>query len=219
MYRYILLISLIILSSCSQSVDTKNKPRLAELKQDKNFNYIQDPEPHAANGLVNAVIEIPAGSNEKWEVEKSAGALVHQLVNGQPRIIQFLPYPANYGMIPRSLLPKEKGGDGDPFDVIIVGPSQERGKIVPVKIIGVLRLVDRGETDDKLIAITQDSPLFSVNSLEELEDDYTGVLSILEQWFIHYKGPGKVVSQGYDTKENAMIILKTALQEYRTQAK
>ena len=45
----------------------------------------------------------------------------------KPREVKYLGYPGNYGMIPRTLLPKELGGDGDPLDVIVLGPAVERG--------------------------------------------------------------------------------------------
>ena len=62
---------------------------------------------------VNVVVEIPAGTNAKWEVDKTDGALRWEFRDGKPRVVDFLGYPGNYGMIPRTLLPKEEGGDGE----------------------------------------------------------------------------------------------------------
>ena len=56
-------------------------------------------------------------------------------INNKPRIINYLGYPANYGMIPKTLLKKENGGDGDPLDVIVLGPPESKGSIVKCKII------------------------------------------------------------------------------------
>ena len=45
-----------------------------------------------------------------------------ELVNDNPRIINYLGYPANYGMIPETLLSRNNGGDGDPLDIVVLGP-------------------------------------------------------------------------------------------------
>ena len=125
----------------------------------KNYDSFND------NGSVNALIEIPAGTLEKWEYNKSTRKIELELVNNKPRIINYLGYPANYGMIPKTLLPKNNGGDGDPLDVIVIGPSETKGNIVKCKIIGVLKLIDNSEQDDKLIAISYKSNLHNVNDL------------------------------------------------------
>ena len=53
------------------------------------------------------MVEIPAGSNDKWEVDKTSGALYWEQEDGKPRVVQYLAYPGNYGMIPRTSLPHE----------------------------------------------------------------------------------------------------------------
>ena len=75
---------------------------------------------------VKMLVEIPAGTLEKYEINKSSGILQMDSIYGKPRLIDYLGYPANYGMIPNTLLPKSKGGDGDPLDVISIGPPAER---------------------------------------------------------------------------------------------
>ena len=59
-------------------------------------------------GNVDALIEISSGTLEKWEYNKSTGDIELELINNKPRIISYLGYPANYGMIPKTILPKEK---------------------------------------------------------------------------------------------------------------
>ena len=116
-----------------------------------------------------ALIEIPAGTSIKYEVNKDNGKLTVEKINGQPRTIDYLPYPVNYGMIPKTLLPKSKGGDGDPLDIMILGPSLEKGKTVACKVIGMLQLMDGGEQDDKLIAVYEGSNFKSVHSIDQLQ--------------------------------------------------
>ena len=95
------------------------------------------------------------------------------------------------------ILSKENGGDGDPLDIIVLGPPVPRSSVVKCKIVGVLRLLDRGEQDDKLLAVSADSPLYEVNDIGDLRNDYKGVLDIVELWFSNYKGPGKMKSKGF----------------------
>ncbi len=103
-----------------------------------------------------AIIEIPAGTLDKFELNKKSHEIEHEHKDGTPRVVQYLAYPANYGYIPNTLLAKEDGGDGDPLDVLVLGAAVEREAKLDIKIIGALRLLDRGEQDDKLIAVTRE---------------------------------------------------------------
>jgi len=171
-------------------------------------------------GTINAVVEIPAGTNEKWEVkryeENPEGYLKRDFEDGKPRTVKYLPYPFNYGMVPGTRLSEKTGGDRDPLDVIILGSSVPRGTIKKTKIIGVLKLIDRGEVDHKLITIPGDSPLVNVESLEQLDKEFPGVTQIIETFFIHYKGPGKMKSNGYGDVAEAKKIFQEGLEGFRS---
>ena len=207
-YKLILALSLITLMSCKSNKQVSSKKEITK-------NLLTDFKPLFNDGDINVVVEIPTGTIEKWEVEKQNGQLKHEIKNNVPRIIQYIGYPGNYGMIPRTLLPKEQGGDGDPLDVIVLGPPVKRGSVVKCKLIGVLHLLDRGEQDDKLIAVLEGTPLYKVNSLEELNENYTGISTIIKIWFTNYKGPGKLESKGFGNKEMATSILNSAIKEYQ----
>lgn len=194
------------LSSCEKSVDSLT------LIGEKHF--VSGYEPLMEDGKIQAVVEIPAGTLDKWEVDKETGYMKWEIRDEKPRVVLYLGYPGNYGMIPRTLLSKESGGDGDPLDVIILGQPVERGSIVKAQLIGVLRLLDGGEQDDKLIAVLDDSPFSGINSIEELNQEFIGVADIIQTWFVNYKGPGKLESSGFGTKEEALQILDAAIQGY-----
>ena len=221
MNRYITVIisfslSLIFISCDSYRTDKKENNNYVSTGIDKsNANLLTDFIPLFEDGDINAVVEIPSGTLEKWELNKSNGKIEWELVNNIPRIINYLGYPGNYGMIPRTLLSKEQGGDGDPLDIIVLGPPEERGSVVKCEIIGVLYLMDRGEQDDKLVAVSTNSPLYEVNSIDELNENYIGISEILQLWFTNYKGPGKMESKGFGDKNNAIDILKAAINEYQ----
>lgn len=176
----------------------------------QDFHLLKDIDPDLDGQWVNMVVEIPAGSTEKWEVNKVTGVIERDSIDGQPRTINYLGYPGNYGFIPKTLLPKSTGGDGDPLDILEIGAAEERGTILRCKILGTLKLSDHGEQDDKLIAVSEESILSEVNDLSALEQQYPGILVIIETWFTNYKGKEEMVSTGYEEVEVALnIIIKS----------
>lgn len=166
---------------------------------------------------INVLIEIPAGSINKLEYNKALQELQMDSINGQPRKINYLGYPANYGMIPNTLSAKEEGGDGDALDVIVLGEAMASVSVEECRVLGVLMLRDRGETDDKLIAAHVDSPFARLEDLVALRRQYPGMLEIIETWFLNYKGEDAsgtrlMSSCGYGSRARALEILKGQLQ-------
>ena len=199
---------LLILISCKNS---KSNKFFLE-KNTKITNLLNDYMPIDKDGNVNAIIEIPSGTVEKWELNKLNGQIELELIDNKPRIIDYLGYPGNYGLIPKTLLPKEKGGDGDPLDILVIGPPEERGSIVKCKIIGVLFLMDQAEQDDKLIAVSLNS---SLNEINDLNKNYNGISEIINLWFSNYKGQNKMESKGFGDKDFAEEVLMNAINEYK----
>ncbi len=161
--------------------------------------------PVGPNGDINVVVQIPAGTTAKWEVTKPAGLLKWEFKKGKPR---------NYGMIPRTMMSEKIGGDGDPVDVIVLGPTVASGSVIKAKLIGVLKLLDKGERDEKLIAVSKGTPLYKVNTLEELNRKFVGVTDILRIWFLNYKGPGKIKVISFGSRDEAKRILEMTIREY-----
>ncbi|MDT8392420.1 MAG: inorganic diphosphatase [Bacteroidales bacterium] len=211
---FLLLVFVLFQTACHQTTNPGNDLIRSEYVIESDAHYIDGFPALYKNGDINAIIEIPAGSIEKWEVDKTDGKLKWEFVDGHPRNIRYLGYPANYGMVPRTLLPESKGGDGDPLDVLVLGPPYERGSVVRCRIIGVLYLVDRGEQDDKLIAVSLDSAFSDIDSMDELEKEFAGLKEILSIWFANYKGPGKLSSKGFGEKEEALAILADAIEAF-----
>jgi len=166
------------------------------------------------NGLINVIVENPAGTNDKWMVNKHTAALEWEQQDGTPRVIQYLAYPANYGMVPRTSLPYDVGGDGDPLDIVLLGPQVQRGKVVSARPIGILRLTDDGERDDKIVAVQITGPLSDVTDVPSLETNYPGTLAIIETWFVNYKGQGRTVSTGFENAAVAIEVIREASRYY-----
>lgn len=187
-----------------------------ELRGAANFITAYPAIPH--EGMATAVIEIPAGTNAKWEVEEPGSRIAWEIVDGSPRVVQYLAYPANYGMIPRTRLPREAGGDGDPLDVIVLGAALPRGSVMYVRPVGVLRLLDDGERDDKIVAVQTVGPLSEVTTFAALESGYPGLTDIVRIWFTSYKGPGRLESSGYGDEEAAMAVVREASEMFEAAA-
>ena len=141
------------------------------------------------DGQYQMIVEIPSGTNEKWEVNKESGLNELEMKNGKPRIIKFLPYPGNYGFLPQTL-----SGDNDPLDIIFLNSSLPRGSIHKVNVIGALMYEDKGEEDFKVIAIPIDE---KQTSIEDYMLDKPNAVLIIKLWFESYKKPGKMVFKGF----------------------
>lgn len=110
--------------------------------------------------LVSAVIEVPKGSKTKYELDKKNG-----LIRVDRILFSSVHYPANYGFVPRTYC-----GDRDPLDILVLGQES----VVPLTImvakpIGVMKMLDQGEADDKIIAVHANDPEYAFyNSIAEL---------------------------------------------------
>jgi inorganic pyrophosphatase len=138
-----------------------------------------------ADGHVNAVIEIPAGTSDKREYDPATRSFPVGERNGEPRRIRFLPYPANYGFIPGTLMDTARGGDGDALDVFVLCPAVPTGTVLAIEPIGIIELVDANERDDKLVALPVDRSLLTMD-VDELHELPQGVEAILTTWLTHY---------------------------------
>ena len=170
-----------------------------------NLNYLYDFETFVSKEIINIVIEIPKGTKEKWEVSKINGKLEKDFFMGKPRVIQFDPYPVNYGTIPKTVLPRNIGGDGDPLDVILIGGQLIRGQVVEGKIIVLIKFLDFGEYDDKIVAVPLNAEFENINNIEDLinvKEKYN--LKSIINWFTEYKGENIVTYYGYSNKEQAI---------------
>ncbi len=208
------LLALLIAASSCNPYPEKKELESALIHGESTKDLWKDFQPLYDDGDINVVIEIPAGTLEKWEVDKTEGKMKLEVRDGQPRIIEYLVYPANYGMIPGTLISEDNGGDGDPLDVIVLGPPIERGNVVKCKLIGILYLTDSGEKDDKLLAVSKDSPFYEVNNLAALDEKFSGVTEILRLWFTNYKGRNILQSSGFGEKKAALEALNTAIEEF-----
>jgi len=180
-------------------------------------NFYNGYEPGDSKGNVNVVIEIPKGTTGKWEVSTKDGSIKWEFKKGKPREVTYLGgYPANYGSIPKTLLPKQYGGDGDPIDIVVFGEAVPRGSVIKVKLIGVLKILDEGEFDAKLLAVRRGSPEYQASSIGELNSKFNGLADNVASWFVNYKGPDSGMElEGLGNADEATDILLSSILAYR----
>lgn len=162
--------------------------------------------PVQGNEGINVVIEIPAGTNHKIEIDKVSGAFKNDQLNGMDRIINFLPYPGNYGFIPNTLMDESAGGDGDALDVLVIAESVPTGTVLQVLPIAVLMMKDGGELDSKIIAIPVEpaKQVMKAKDFQTFITEYSMAQNIIQDWFLNYKGLGKVEFQGWRDEQYAL---------------
>lgn len=172
-----------------------------------NFN----PWHHVSPGnklpeIVNGIIEIPKGTRAKYELDKESGLLRLDRV-----LYSSVYYPANYGFIPQTYCE-----DKDPLDILILTQIDLVPLcLVPAKVIGVMRMLDNGDADDKIIAVSAGDP--SVNHINDISELPQHFISEMRNFFEDYtklENKTVVVEEFFDRK-TATIILQDSLKMYK----
>jgi inorganic pyrophosphatase len=154
---------------------------------------------------VTAVIEIPSGSRNKYELDKETGLLKLDRV-----LYSAVHYPSDYGFIPRTL-----HEDGDPLDILVLLKEQTfAGCLIDVRPIGVLKMLDRGEPDDKILGVPLHDPAHE--EYFDIADIPQHMLKEIEYFFSTYKDlEGKrVQAAGWEKSERAMEIITESIDRY-----
>ncbi len=155
---------------------------------------------------VNAVVEIPKGSKVKYEFDYKTGAIWVDRVGKTP-----IDYTFNYWDLPQTW----NEGDNDPLDVIILCTQPlHPGAVVPLRVVGWLKMIDSGEDDYKILAVADDKYYSDVNDIEDVNKKE---LEDIEYYMLHYKDlhGKKVELNGWDSKATAQEILKKCNIDYK----
>jgi inorganic pyrophosphatase len=155
--------------------------------------------------VVNAIIEISKGSRAKYEIDKGTGMLKLDRV-----LYSSVVYPANYGFIPRTL-----GDDHDPLDILVVSQiAVEPLCLVRAKVIGVMRMIDSGEGDEKVIAVAADDVSVShVDSIDRLPDHFKSELRHFFQEYTRLENKTVLIEEFQDAG-TAKTIIADAIANY-----
>lgn len=156
--------------------------------------------------FVNAVIEVPKGSKTKYELDKNNG-----LIKVDRVLFSSVHYPANYGFIPQTYCE-----DHDPLDILVLGQDA----VVPLSImlakpIGVMKMVDQGEADDKIIAVHANDPEYAhYNSIHELPPHR---MIEIKRFFEDYKilENKAVIIESFLDRPDALRVIDESIQLYK----
>lgn len=158
---------------------------------------------------INVVVEIPYGSNIKYELDKESGAVVVDRV-----MYSAMFYPANYGFVPNTL-----SDDGDPADVLVLNEYPlQAGSVIKCRLIGVLLMEDESGIDEKLLAVPVSKIDPRYDDIKSLEDLPKITLDRIKNFFETYKmlEPNKWVKvKDYKGKEEAQAILQKAIESFK----
>jgi len=156
--------------------------------------------------IVDALIEIPLGSKNKYELDEKTGRIKLDRV-----LYAAMIYPAEYGIIEHTLAP-----DGAPLDILVICSDPTfPGCIVPARVLGCLTMIDDGKLDYKLISVVDCDPRYA--DVQELEDLSPFVLKEISNFFANYKVLQNVtvtVSE-YLSKKEALQIIQQCRDAYK----
>jgi inorganic pyrophosphatase len=154
---------------------------------------------------VTAVIEIPFGTRNKYELDKTTG-----LIRLDRVLYSSMHYPGDYGFIPRTLYL-----DGDPLDIVVLVKEQTfPGCLIDVRPLGILRMLDKGEPDDKVLGVPLHDPYYE--EFYDIADIPRHLLKEIEHFFERYKDlEGKRVQiLGWEKSDVAMRVIRESIELY-----
>lgn len=158
---------------------------------------------------VNALIEIPNGSNIKYEIDKDSGAVVVDRM-----LYSAMYYPANYGFVPNTL-----ADDGDPADILVLNDAPlQAGSVIKCRLIGILVMKDEAGMDEKLLALPVSKIDPTYDNIKDIDDVPQAILNKIKNFFETYKmlEPNKWVKvQDFQNKEAAQAMLERAIKNYK----
>ena len=164
-------------------------------------NYLALPIGDAAPDEVNAVIEIPRGQTNKYEYDKQL-----HVFRLDRNLYSPVHYPGDYGFIPSTL-----SDDGDPLDVLVlVDAPGFTGCLMTVRPVGMLKMVDQGREDEKILAVGTNNPIFK--DVREYKNLYPHLLREIEHFFSIYKELEAKTTQivgWFDADEARRIIVES----------
>lgn len=157
---------------------------------------------------INVIVEIPRGSQNKYEFDKDTKVIKLDRVLFSPMY-----YPGDYGLIPQTL-----GEDKDPLDalVLVTNPTYP-GILIPSKPIGALSMIDNGEGDDKILCVpVNDVRLSQYTDVNEIPEAVRNEMGHFFETYKQLEGK-KVVVNGWKNASEAREIIQQAIARYKAQ--
>lgn len=170
------------------------------------MNLLHDISSGTAEEM-NVIIEIPRESHNKYEIDKKTGLIKLDRANYSSAA-----YPFDYGFVPQTLW-----DDGDALDVILLTTYPLNvGVLVTARPIGILRMIDSGEADDKVIAVPVEDKRW--DDVQDITDVNKHQLKEFVHFFETYKSlkgkPANVQLNGYEGAEEARKAFARSIEMY-----
>ena len=162
--------------------------------------------PFGEQDAFNVVVEIPAGSQDKYEYDEKFDVIRLDRV-----LFSAQRYPANYGFIPET-----RAEDGDHTDALVISTNPLAvGSVVQARAIGFMKMIDAGEVDDKVIAVPVKDPRFA--DILSLDDLPAHQLKEFKNFFETYKVlQGKTSEvKGFSGKDDALASMRRGQAAYK----
>ena len=172
-----------------------------------NLLHVLPPFANEADNIINVIVEVSAGSINKYELITESGQLKLDRVG-----YSSLVYPFTYGAIPQTW-----DLDNDPLDVEIVNVTEPLvpGSLVEARIIGAMKFVDGGEVDDKIIAVlAADKRVEHIKTVEDLGEYFKKENTYYWENYKALKKPGTGVVGEYLDTANAVTVVKESAERY-----
>lgn len=166
------------------------------------------PPGPSAPDLIYTVVEVPQGSRNKYEYDKELG-----LIRLDRVLYSAIYYPGDYGFIPQTYYE-----DGDPLDVIVmVGEPSFPGALIVARPIGMFRMLDGGDPDDKILAVPNSDPLYQ--DYHNITDIPRHFLDQVAHFFTVYKDLQgiKVIPVGWEPASAAKNAISRAMRMYQSE--
>ncbi len=160
---------------------------------------------------VNVVIEIPAGTSRKNEFNKITGEF--EPAEKIEPLIDFLPLPGNYGFIPSTELKTESGDGGKTLSALVISENLPAGTVLEMIPIAALVLEESGYMETKIIGVPADPAkrIIQATNFEHLLINYNMAQNIIQNWFLNYKGLGKISLIRWQDEKYAMETIRQNL--------
>jgi len=153
-----------------------------------------------------AIIEIPRGSLNKYEIDKETGLIALDRVSHTAQV-----FPCDYGFAPQTLY-----DDGDALDVIVLSTEPlYPGIVVHVRPVGLMKMIDSGDRDDKVIGVPVKDPRWE--EVQDIGHVNQHVLKTFKHFYENYKKlqDKEVVVEGFEGKEAALEAVKHSIALYK----
>lgn len=154
---------------------------------------------YSNTGQLQAVIEVPAGSNHQMRYDPESKSFVPVKRAGEDRVIDFLPYPGNYGFIPSTLVEDPENGDGQPVRVLVISESVPTGTVMEVVPLGTVLLDKAGKIEHTVVAVPAkpSEQVLSATDYATFSEKYPAAKDILQKWLAQHDPQGRARIMGW----------------------